>query len=100
MISILESVICWDYETKKIEVQRLDFYRAMPRTMQSSWGACNSEISKLKGASNFEKRKALVFINAIHFIVAYGLNPIVVHNVLLDIIEYKDGCSSEIDYKQ
>jgi len=99
MISILDSVICWDDETKKIEVQRLDFYRAMPRTMKS-WGACNSEISKLKGESNFEKRKALVFINAFHFIVAYGLNPIVVHNALLEIIEYKDGCSNEIDYKQ
>jgi hypothetical protein len=95
MISIKDAVIVWNYEKDDIEVQPLLFYKKNPRTSTYSWGGCNSEIWKQE---DFEKRKALVFINAIHFIIAYKISPEAVHNALLEIEEYYDGCNEEIDH--
>ena len=45
---------------------------------------------------NFEQRKLMVFIEAMHLIVRDKCDPIKVHNALLRVDEYIDGCADDM----
>ena len=46
--------------------------------------------------ANFEQRKAVIFIEAMHLIVRDGIEPKKLHAVLLGLEEYRDGCSPDM----
>jgi hypothetical protein len=94
--SIKDCIICWNRDKNDIEVQDIEFYKKSPRTHQSSWGGCNSEIFN---EDDFDKRKALIFINAMHIIINYGVDAIAVHKALVAIDEYEHGCSDDLLYE-
>jgi hypothetical protein len=54
-----------------------------------------SALCGLGNASPIE-RKAMVFIEAMHLIVNWKCDPIKVHKALLNLEEYRDGCSDEM----
>jgi len=47
---------------------------------------------------NFEQRKAIVFITAMHLIVRDECDPASVHYALLGLEEYRDGCSADMPW--
>lgn len=59
---------------------------------EKAWGACNAEVVK----ADFETRKALVFIQAVHMIVRDKCDSGLVHSVLSELEEYQDGCSDDM----
>jgi hypothetical protein len=59
---------------------------------EKSWGACNTAVRK----ASFEKRKLVVFINAMHMIVRDKCDPAEVHRVLSELEEYEDGCADDM----
>ena len=59
---------------------------------EKAWGACHNEIFK----ADFETRKALVFIQAVHMIVRDKCDPALVHRVLSELEEYRDGCADDM----
>jgi hypothetical protein len=97
MRSIKDSIIFWNPMDEGLEpivirpLKPWGINKNFP--YRSSWGGCNKEIFDCE---DFEKRKALIFINAMHFIISSGIDPIDVHNALLGLEEYYDGCSDEI----
>lgn len=54
--------------------------------------ACYSHFRE----ASFEQRKCLVFIEAMHLIVRDRCDPVAVHNALLDLEEYRDGCADDM----
>ena len=46
--------------------------------------------------SDFEQRKAIVFIEAMHLIVRDGCDPASVHGALLGLDEYRAGCAPDM----
>lgn len=54
--------------------------------------ACDVDVRE----SSFKQRKAKVFMDAIHLIVRDGIDPEVVHQALLGLEEYRDGCSDDM----
>lgn len=55
---------------------------------RSSWGGCNTEISK---EESFEKRKALLLLKKKHFIVHGKCDRTEVHEALSRITEYGEN---------
>lgn len=53
---------------------------------------CYTDIQKM----SFSRRKMMVFIEAMHLIIRDKCNPMAVHNALLELQEYRDGCSDDI----
>ena len=47
-------------------------------------------------AMNFEDRKKMIFIEAMHLIIRDKCNPDAVHKALLGLEEYRDGCSNDM----
>lgn len=45
---------------------------------------------------DFQQRKALVFIEAMHLIIRDKVDPMAVHRELLKLAEYRDGCSDDM----
>lgn len=60
--------------------------------LSMSWRACNFYLHDLP----FEVRKCEVFIKAVHLIVRDGCDPGAVHQALLGLEEYEDGCSDDM----
>ena len=54
--------------------------------------ACHSEVRKM----TLEQRKAHVYILAMHLIVRDNVDPIAVHRALLELDEYRAGCSTDM----
>ena len=54
--------------------------------------ACMAEVQR----ANFEKRKALVFIEAMHAIIRDGVDPAAVHRALWPLDEYRAGLSPDV----
>lgn len=54
--------------------------------------ACNSDFKKL----DFEERKKIIFIEAMHMIVRDKVDAMKLHSVLLALDEYRDGCAEDM----
>lgn len=46
--------------------------------------------------ADFKQRQAMVFIEAMHLIVRDGIDPKRLHDVLLELDEYREACSHDI----
>jgi hypothetical protein len=54
--------------------------------------ACNLDLHR----RGFERRKLIVFIEAMHLIVRDGVDPVALHRTLLALDEYRDGCAPDM----
>lgn len=85
-------MLCWTPYTDKIKV--VDW----PDVTNQSDGyactglACYTDIQK----SSFEKRKTIIFIEAMHLIIRDGMPPQKVHEALCVLDEYIDGLADDV----
>ena len=85
-------MLCWNPGTDQVEVG--------PQPNDTKWGrkykmsalACYPHVKQM----NFEQRKTLVFIEAIHLIVRDRCDPDAVHKALLNLEEYQDGLADDL----
>ena len=94
-LSADKAILCWNPGTSKVRV-----FEFPP--IDGNYGRwSNYEMTTLADSAcfrkmTFEQRKAAVFIEAMHLIVRDKCDPFAVHNALLDLQEYRDGCSSDM----
>jgi hypothetical protein len=84
------TVLLWNPKTKKVRLVDLHDYKK-----PSGWRsclACNPEVR----AANFEERKTQVFIEAMHLIIRDKIPANCVHNTLLELDEYSEGCALDM----
>ena len=83
-------MLCWNPETDQVEVG--------PWPDRTGWSA-NYKMSALAPTAvkkaSFQKRKTIVFIEAVHLIVRDKCDPEAVHKALLNLEEYHDGLSDD-----
>jgi hypothetical protein len=89
-----ELLLCWNPGTNQVALVR---HPAEGRAKGYSRCvlACCSGVKKL----SFEERKALVFVEAMHLIVRDKVEPMAVHNALLGLAEYRNGCADDMPHK-
>jgi len=54
--------------------------------------ACCMEVQK----ADFEQRKKIILIEAMHLMVRDGIDPQKLHAILLGLDEYRDACASDM----
>ena len=87
-----DTMLCWNPKSDQVAlVPWPDGSRIASRYTMSSL-ACHSSIRKM----TFEKRKMLVYIVAMQLIVRDKVDLIAVHRALLELDEYRDGCSADM----
>lgn len=90
--SIKDYMIIWT-DDGRVGLQRWPASRNFfDGNREKSWGACNTAVRE----ASFEKRKLVVFINAMHMIVRDKCDPAEVHRVLSELEEYEDGCADDM----
>ncbi len=91
-VSAKEVMLCWNPGTDQVSVVPWPdtANRCGPFSMTAL--ACNSDIHGM----SFDKRKALVFIEAMHLIVRDECDANAVHKALSSLKEYCDGCSPDM----
>jgi len=90
--SIKHCFVAWNPGTDQVALIGHPDYSGRCGPYVMTWGACNSYIHDL----DFESRKKMVFIEAMHMIVRDKCDPQAVHKVLLDLEEYIDGCADDM----
>ncbi len=87
------TMLLWDPKTGNVVLQDWPETMVNMSTMSYRSGlACYPGVRE----ASFEKRKAIIFIEAMHLIVRDGIDPNKLHKVLLGLEEYRDGCSSDM----
>lgn len=84
-------MICWRPETGEMKLVTWPDKQGLSRGW-STHGACWHEIRH----DSFHNRKCRVFIEAMHLIVRDGLDAKKLHEMLLALEEYRDGCSDDM----
>ena len=88
-IDLTNTMIYWSVDHVDVRLIKWpDNHNTFPD--YSSWGACNVEIQR----APFEFRKAALFINA-YQILLDGINPDLLHRVLMPLDEYRDGLADD-----
>jgi hypothetical protein len=87
-----ESMICWDADGQRVRRVPWPDVIGLSDDYDFTIGACDDVFQK----ANFEKRKALLFINAMHMIVRDNCDPMAVHKAMLGFDEYLDGLSDDM----
>lgn len=84
-------MLAWSPESGEV---RLISWPDMQRQSQGLMTclACDIETRQ----SNFEQRQTIVFIQAIHLIVRDKINPMKLHDVLMELEEYKQSISTDM----
>jgi len=85
-------MLCWDPETDQVAVIRWPDTGDRSRPYSMTGLACESYVRE----ADFEQRKAIVFIEAIHLIVRDRCDPDAVHRALLNLEEYQDGLADDL----
>jgi hypothetical protein len=85
------SMIAYNTETGEVRVGPWPDKTQWSRPFPAATGACYLDRHKHPA-----QWKMMVFIDAIHIIVREKIDPMTVHNALLAIDEYVDGCADDM----
>jgi hypothetical protein len=89
MKSAKDVMLAWNPGTAEVALIRWPATRGEDRKYEMTALACNSDVQE----ATFEQRKTIVFIEAMHLIIADECDPFAVHSALLGLEEYVDGCA-------
>lgn len=87
-----KSMICWDADGNRVRRVPWPDQIGLSDDYDFCIGACDYVFQK----ADFEKRKGLLYINAMHMIVRDGCDPVAVHKAMLGFDEYRDGLSDDM----
>jgi hypothetical protein len=90
MRSAKTTILCWNPDSDEVALFAWPDTNQLSRHYKRTSLACFSGFSE----SSFEKRKAQIFIEAMHLIIRDGCSPAAVHNALLGLKEYRDGLAA------
>lgn len=85
-------MLCWNPGTSEVIVVPWPDVDRKSKKYKMSCLACYSEVR----AMSEERRKAMVFIEAVHLMVRDKCDPMAVHQAMLSLDEYIDGCSHDM----
>ncbi len=86
------TMLCWNPDSNEVDlVAHPDLCGASDKYMMTALG-CWSRFNEM----NFEQRKAVIFIEAMHLIIRDGCDPDAVHRALLALDEYRDGLAGDM----
>lgn len=86
-VTAKETMFCWKPGTADVKLIRWPDSIGKSRGYYTSL-ACFCDVQEM----SFALRKAQIFIDAMHAIVRDKCDPLAVHNALLGLKEYCDGC--------
>ena len=86
-----DSLLLWSPKTGESKVVPRGHGKKYPHLGSSSLG-CYARVRD----ADFETRKTFVFIEAMHLIIRDGVDPKQLHNELMKLEEYRDGCSCDM----
>ena len=92
MKSAKTTMLCWNPHSDEVALFAWPDIQQLSRLYKRTSLACFTEFRK----RNFEKRKAQIFIEAMHLIVRDGCSPAAVHKALLGLEEYQDGLAEDM----
>ena len=84
--------LCWNPGTDQVEVGPWPNDTGWGKKYKMSGLACYSHVKQM----DFEQRKTIVFIEAVHLIVGDRCDPLAVHRALLNLEEYQDGLADDL----
>ena len=87
-----EAMLCWTPDSGAVRLVRWPDLSGKSNKYEMTGLACYSHVREM----SFEQRKALVFVEAMHLIVRDGCYPKAVHDALLGLREYRDGCACDM----
>ena len=87
-----EMMLCWNPGTVEVALIPWPDYSGASRRYRSSTLACWEHVRCL----SFRQRKLFVFTEAMHLIMRDSVPAQAVHEVLLGLTEYRDGCSDDM----
>jgi hypothetical protein len=90
--SAKEVMLCWNPGTAQVALVAWPDPVRASGAYQSSALACYSAVQKMTP----EQLKVTCFIEAMHLIVRDGCDPVAVHQALLGVSEYVDGCADDM----
>ena len=92
MRSAKDSMICWNPGTDQVAiVPHPDRQGLSDKYLMTGLGA----YKHVKEAT-FEDRKTIAFIEAVHLIIRDGCEPHAVHQAMMKLEEYRDGCADDM----
>jgi hypothetical protein len=86
-----EVMLCWKPGTGDVRLVRWPDPDRISAGLQSAF-ACYRFVHEM----THEQRKTHAFVTAMHLIVRDGCDPAAVHEALLCVEEYRDGCSDDM----
>lgn len=84
-------ILCWDAESDRVKL--VPWPDVVGESNEYDF-SCLAPWTHVRQA-DFETRKKIVFIEAMHLIVRDKCDPLAVHSALLGLAEYRDGLSDD-----
>jgi len=95
MRSVKDTMLCWNPGTDQVKLFSWPDNGNLSRDYEYSGLAAYLRIQEL----DFEGRKAIAFIEAVHLIVRDKCDPVAVHNAMLELEEYRAGCAEDMQHR-
>ena len=86
------SMLCWNPESSDVAIVPYPDTTGKSKRFSRTGLAVYSKIQEM----SFSRRKMMVFIEAMHLIIRDKCDPMAVHNALLELQEYYDGCADDM----
>jgi hypothetical protein len=93
MKNVKNTMVCWNPKTDEVALIPWPDSHGLGDKYRMSALACYSHVQEM---SSFIERKAMAFIEAMHLIIRDGCAPMAVHNAMLGLEEYRDGCADDM----
>lgn len=90
------AMLCWNPESSEVALVPWPDRKGAGDKYACSTLACNFSGAGSTHHRTVEERKLIVFIEAMHLIIRDKVDPMAVHNALLDLDEYLDGCADDM----
>jgi hypothetical protein len=85
-------MLCWNPDSDQVALIDL----ADPYNLSKEYSRKTFAYFSGFRKCSFEKRKAQLFIEAMHLIIRDGCSPEAVHKALLELEEYRDGLACDM----
>ena len=86
------SMLCWNCDSSDVALVPWPDYERKSDKYDMTSLACYADCN----SASFEKRKMIVFLEFAHLVVRDGVCPFALHNVLLELDEYRDGLADDM----
>ena len=86
------AMLCWDPDSDRVALVEWPDASRKSDSYEMTGLACYTAIRDM----DHERRKAVVFIEAMHLIVRDKVDPMALHRALLGLDEYRDGMAPDM----